>query len=58
MYGEALYEEWGSVSLRDWFTGQAIPEVFLRNWAPTWEGDYRVWAERAYEIADSMLKVR
>ena len=42
------------MSLRDYFAGQALPQVIneVINW------DFKTMAQRAYEVADAMLKER
>ena len=44
----------GGMSLRDYFAGQALAGICARH-----DYDYRqTYAERAYELADAMLRVR
>ena len=59
--GEAarLSSEWhkregcfaGEMTLRDWFAGQALPQAMVGN-------SLFAAAERAYRIADAMIKAR
>lgn len=47
-------------SLRDWFAGQAISSVPLRDWSEikTDNGKIKAWAALSYAIADAMIAAR
>jgi hypothetical protein len=47
------------MTLRDWFAGQAITGLMLRNWSHHTGADEEliaIWARFAYGVADAMLK--
>lgn len=49
------------MSLRDWFAGQALGSIPLRQWDSTGVPDAEIitrWARCAYAVADAMLAER
>jgi hypothetical protein len=49
------------MTLRDWFAGQALGSIPLRNWDTDSKSPRQVveqWASCAYAIADAMLAAR
>lgn len=56
--GNVVYSN--GMTLRDWFAGQALASIPLRDWSHLGEdGDViRAWARGAYACADAMLEAR
>jgi hypothetical protein len=52
--GQGLRQEWDGMTLRDWFAGQALSEVYdhLKHSRP------KDVAELCFDIADAMLAAR
>jgi hypothetical protein len=49
------------MTLRDWFAGQALCSIPLRNWDAESKAPQQVlqeWVDCAYAIADAMLRAR
>lgn len=49
------------MTLRDYFAGQALSSIPLRDWGVASRGDAAVieaWANCAYAVADAMMKRR
>jgi hypothetical protein len=48
------------MTLRDWFAGQALASLPLRDWGhfPSDKAKIAAWASGAYVIADAMLAER
>lgn len=60
-YGDQSFAQNRGMTLRDYFAGQALAAVPVRNWSMIEGGDQAVieaWARCAYAAADAMLKVR
>lgn len=58
---EAGYEPCYGMTLRDWFAGQALCSIPLRNWDAENRDPSEVisaWAKSSYAIADAMLAER
>ena len=56
--GNTVYSN--GMSLRDWFAGQAVSAIPLRDWSEV-PGDYEkieAWAKAAYAVADAMIAER
>lgn len=49
----------GGMDLRDWFAGQALGSIPLRQWGDPPPNDvFEKWASASYAVADAMLKER